>query len=136
MLSSPLGDGSCAPLDIGEHGAQHHIGEMTLQAAQGLEPGLALGGSSRHVCLRARVGPGLDERDRVEGPIELSVAASVEAVSAGLAGGAGMGAVPLIAANAGVERMRRGSPVSPRSLAAVMAATPVISVVGPRSASR
>ena len=69
MLSSPLGDGSCAPLDIGEHGAQHHIGEMTLQAAQGLEPGLALGGSSRHVCLGARVGPGLDDPSALTHPL-------------------------------------------------------------------
>jgi len=80
MSSSPRGRGFRALLDIGEHGAQHHVGEVTLQAAQGFEPGLALCGPSRHVRLGTRVGPSLDKRDGVEGPIELSVAASVEAM--------------------------------------------------------
>src|SRR5665811_861090 len=87
IRDSPHGSGFRAPLEIGEHGAQHHIGEMTLQAAQGLEPGLALGHPPRHIRLGARIGPGLDEGDRVEGPIELSVAAPVEAMSACLTRG-------------------------------------------------
>src|SRR5450756_933094 len=126
MLSSPLGDGSCAPLDIGEHGAQHHIGEMTLQAAQGLEPGLALGGSSRHVCLRARVGPAWTSAIVWRARLSCRLPPRLRRCRLVWPEDAGVGAVPLLAANAGVERMRRGSPVSPRSLAAVMAATPVI----------
>jgi hypothetical protein len=51
---------------------------VTLQAAQGFEPGLALGGSSGDICLGARIGSSLDEGDRVKGAVELAVAAPVE----------------------------------------------------------
>lgn len=45
-------------------GGRHRL--MALEAAEGLEPGLALGPPSRHERLGTRIGPDMGPGDRVE----------------------------------------------------------------------
>src|SRR5438552_9978772 len=75
------------PIDVGKHGPQHDVGEVTLQAAEGFKTRLALGDPPCDVRRCARVGPSLDEGDRMKRAIELPVPAPVEAMSARLARG-------------------------------------------------
>jgi hypothetical protein len=111
MLSSPR-HRACAC--IGEHRTQYDVREVSFETAQRLAPRLSFALGSVRDCVRAMVWrarfswrlPPRFNRCRLVWPDD-----------------AGIGAVPLMAANAGAERKRRGSPVSPMIFAAVMAAT-------------
>ena len=79
MLSSPR---RRACTGIGEHRAQHDVGQVAFETAQGLEPGLAFALALLHVGHRPRIDARLREGDRVKGPIELPVAAPVQPMAA------------------------------------------------------
>lgn len=70
---------------VGEHRPVDDVGEVTPEAANRLAPGLAFGPTSGEVRLCWRVGPGLDEGYEVQRPVELPVAAAVEAMALRLA---------------------------------------------------
>jgi len=62
-----------------EHGPEDDVGKLTLKAAHGLVPGLALGALALHVLSRGRVLATLRERDDEQRPVQLTIAAPVEA---------------------------------------------------------
>jgi hypothetical protein len=64
-------------------------GEVALEAADGFAVSLAFADASVDVVDRGRVGSAPGDEDVVEGAVQLAVAAAVEAVSDGLAGGGG-----------------------------------------------
>jgi hypothetical protein len=51
MLSSNRTRRSRALVDVSERGSEHHVGEVTLEAAEGFEPGLAFGDPTRDIRL-------------------------------------------------------------------------------------
>ena len=61
--------------------------DCSLEAALRVARGLPLGDSAGDVRLRGRVEPHADQRDGVQGPVELSVTAAVEPVPVGQPGG-------------------------------------------------
>ena len=66
------------------------VGEVAFEGAAGFAWRFAFGDLAGEVCLRGWVVAGLDDRDPVEGGVELAVAAAVEPVAAcGLARAAG-----------------------------------------------
>src|SRR5437879_13358418 len=64
-------------------------GEVALEAAHGLHPGLALGFLARQVGAGRRVDPSACDRDDVQTPIDLAVATAVQAMPVMAAGGDG-----------------------------------------------
>src|SRR5215213_8996925 len=64
-------------------------GEVALDAADGLELGVALGGLAGDIGLGLGVNAHAGDGGHVQGPVGLTVAAAVEAVALGLAGGGG-----------------------------------------------
>ena len=63
--------------------------EVTLEAAKGLDPRLALGLLAGEELARSRMDPALGNRDPVKGAVELAVAAAVEAVAGAVSLGGG-----------------------------------------------
>ena len=64
-------------------------GEVAFEAAGRLAAAFAFLGASVDVGDRVRVGSAAGDDDHVQGPVELAVAAAVEAVADRLAGGGG-----------------------------------------------
>ena len=89
---------SVALVIVRQHLTVDDVRQMALEAANRLPPALALGAAALEVGLSPGVDPGLDKRDRVERPIQPTVAAPVEPMTLFAAG---MGAVPFAAANQG-----------------------------------
>jgi hypothetical protein len=70
-------------------GAEYLAGDDPLEASFGLPEGLAFGESASDVGAGGGVGAAAGQRDRVQGPVELAVAAPVEAMAIGQPGGGG-----------------------------------------------
>jgi len=85
MLSSRL----LEPAGVGKEVPVDDVRQVSLEASHRLLVRLARLPVPGKVRLRLRSGPGLDQRDVVEGPVQLAVPTSVETVSVGLTGGCG-----------------------------------------------
>src|SRR6266536_5026799 len=114
--------------EVLDHLAVDDVGEVPLEAPDAVEPRLSLGPLAIEVALSPWIHSGLDQRDGVQGPVQLSVTTAVQTVPVGLARGGGMGAAPHAMAKPAIERNLLASPVSPSSLAAVIAPTPTMEV--------
>jgi hypothetical protein len=67
----------------GVEAAVEDVGEVPFERSSGFAGGFAFGGFAGEVGLGGGVVALLDDRDAVEGGVELAVAAAVEAVAAG-----------------------------------------------------
>jgi antitoxin YefM len=72
---------------VGAQGAEDDVGEPALEAAQRLPARLSFGAFACVVGAAFGVGADLGDGDRVERPVQLSVAAAVEPVAHGAPGG-------------------------------------------------
>jgi hypothetical protein len=82
-LDSPMSSVECwGGLRPGVEAAVDDVGEVSFEGASCFAWGLAFGDLAGEVGACGRVVAGLDDRDAVEGGVELSVAAAVEAVAA------------------------------------------------------
>ena len=77
-------------MQIEQHGPVDHVGHVTDEAAEGLTPGLALGLSPGHVGPREGM-RACTMATQVQGPVELAIAASIQAMALDLAGSSGDG---------------------------------------------
>ena len=69
-----------------EHGAVDNIGQVTLEAARAVLPGLALGSFALKEGARRSVVARLREGHDVEGAVQPAIAAAIETVALGVAG--------------------------------------------------
>ena len=99
-------------------------GDDRFKAPPGLAGGLAVGGAAGEVGAGIRVHAGAGQGDGVQGPVELAVAGSAEAVAVVSPEDAWMGAAPEKAANAASERNRPVCDQLIRTWAALIAPTP------------
>jgi hypothetical protein len=111
-------------LEVGEELAIDGIGDPPLQTPQGFAAGLALALLARHIGPAGMVAERLGDGHDVHGPVQRRLPPRFNRCRWTRPEEAGIGAVPLAAANLCRSAKRRTSPTSPRIRAATSGPTP------------